>query len=302
MTNLKVNFSGVEFKNPVTLASGTAGYGDVLSEMYDIEKLGGISTKGLTLNGSLGNEGNRIWDTPSGVMNSIGLENIGVQRYVDEVVPFLEDKNIVHIVNLGGHSEHDYLRGIEILNPHKSIDIIELNISCPNVKDGGMSFGVECNIARDLVRKIRQNTDHKLVIKLSPNAQDIVEMAKMCEEEGADGVSLVNTFLGMAIDVNKKEPIFKNVYAGLSGPAIKPIALRMVHQVAQKINIPIMGIGGISSPRDAIEFLLAGATVVQIGTDSFMKPDIGLSIVDGIEEYLIDQNIDDINDIIGCVK
>ncbi|NLD16911.1 MAG: dihydroorotate dehydrogenase [Tissierellia bacterium] len=301
MTNLKVNFAGVEFKNPLALASGTAGYGDILYEMYDLEKLGGISTKGLTLNGSPGNKGNRIWESPAGVMNSIGLENIGVRRYADEIVPYLEDKDIVHIVNLGGNSEYDYLKGIEILNPHKSIDIIELNISCPNVKEGGMSFGVDCDVARDLVRKVRQNTDHKLVIKLSPNARDIVEMAKMCEEEGADGVSLVNTFLGMAIDIYKKEPIFNNIYAGLSGPAVKPIALRMVHQVAQEVKIPIMGLGGISTARDAIEFLLAGATVIQVGTATFMKPDIGLDIIDGIEKYLEEQGIDDVNKIIGIV-
>lgn len=301
MTNLKVNFAGVEFKNPVALASGTAGYGDILYEMYDIEKLGGISTKGLTLKGSPGNKGNRIWESPAGIMNSIGLENIGVQRYADEVVPFLEDMNLVHIVNLGGHSEEDYLKGIEILNPHKSIDIIELNISCPNVKEGGMSFGVETEVARDLIQKVRENTDHKLVIKLSPNARNLEEMAQMCEEEGADGVSLVNTFLGMAIDVYKKKPVFNNVYAGVSGPAIKPIALRMVHQVAQAVNIPVMGLGGITTARDAIEFLLAGATVIQVGTASFIKPDIALDIVDGIEKYLEEEGIEDINEIIGLV-
>lgn len=301
MADLKVNFSGVEFKNPVMLASGTAGFGDVISEMYDIEKLGGISTKGLILKGSLGNEGVRIWDTPSGVMNSIGLENPGVESYIENTVPFLENKDLVHVVNLGGHSWDDYIEAIELLNPHKSIDIIELNISCPNVKEGGMSFGTDTEVARKLVKEIRSRTDHKLVIKLSPNARDIVEMAKMCEEEKADGVSLVNTFLAMVIDIYKKEPIFNNVYAGLSGPAIKPIALRMVHQVRQAVDIPIMGVGGITTSIDAIEYLLAGATVIQIGTGSFIKPDIALDVINGINEYLDDQGYKSVNDIIGIV-
>jgi dihydroorotate dehydrogenase (NAD+) catalytic subunit len=300
MNRLEVEFSGVKFKNPVVLASGTCGFGRELDEIFDIERLGGISSKGLTLHKRDGNEGIRIWETSSGIMNSIGLQNPGIQGFIEEHLDWINKKNIVNIVNLSGHSVEDYIKGIEILNEY-DIDFIELNISCPNVKEGGMSFGVKTHIARDLLRKVRKACKHKLVVKLSPNAEDIVDMAKMCEAEGADGISLVNTFLAMAIDIYNRKPVFNNVYAGLSGPAIKPIALRMVHQVSKAVNIPVMGLGGITTWQDAVEFIMAGATVVQIGTATFKKPDIALDIIDGMDRFLEEQNISSVKDIIGCV-
>jgi dihydroorotate dehydrogenase (NAD+) catalytic subunit len=300
MNRLEVDFGGTKFKNPVVLASGTCGFGRELDKIFDIERLGGISSKGLTLNKKDGNDGIRIWETSSGIMNSIGLENPGVHGFIEKHLDWLNSKDIVNIVNLSGHSVDDYLQGIEILNEQK-LNIIELNISCPNVKEGGMSFGVKTEVARNLIRKVRKICKHKLVVKLSPNAEDIVEMAKMCEAEGADGISLVNTFLAMVIDIYKRKPIFNNIYAGLSGPAIKPIALRMVHQVSKAVNIPVMGLGGIATWEDAIEFIMAGATVVQIGTATFKKPDVALDIIDGMERFLIEQNIDSVKDIIGCV-
>jgi len=300
MTKLNVNYSGIEFKNPIVLASGTCGFGNILDQIFDIENLGGISTKGLTLNKRPGNDGIRIWETSSGIMNSVGLENPGVDGFVHEYLDFINSKNLFNIVNLSGHSTDDYLKGIEKLNSQK-LDIVELNISCPNVKEGGMNFGIKTEVARKLVKQVRENCKHKLVIKLSPNAEDIVDLARMCEEEGADGVSLVNTFLAMAIDINKKKPVFNNVYAGLSGPAIKPIAIRMVHQVSKAVKIPVMGMGGISTWQDAVEFLMAGARVIQVGTATFTNPQIALDIIDGIEKYLESQNIESVEDIIGIL-
>ena len=283
---LKVEFAGIEFKNPVVMASGTCGFGDVLDkDFFDISQLGGISTKGLTLNKRSGNTGIRIWETASGIMNSVGLENPGIQGFIDTYLDFINSKNLVNIVNLSGHSVEDYVTGVEMLNDHK-LDMIELNISCPNVKEGGMNFGIKCPVARSLVREVRKVCKHKLMIKLSPNAEDIVDLARMCEEEGAEAVSLVNTFLGMAIDVKKKKVVFDNVYAGLSGPAIKPIALRMTHQISKAVNIPIMGMGGIMDWEDAVEFIMAGAKIIQVGTATFTKPDIALDIIDGIDKYL----------------
>mgnify|MGYP000990052938 FL=1 len=300
MSNLNVDFSGINFKNPVVLASGTCGFGIEIDDLFGLEKLGGISTKGLTLNPRAGNEGIRIWETAAGIMNSVGLENPGVDGFIEKYLDFLNSKDTVNIVNLSGHSTDDYLIGVEKLNRQK-LDIIELNISCPNVKEGGMSFGIKTEIARKLIKEVRKICEHKLVIKLSPNAEDIVELAKMCEEEGADGISLVNTFLAMAIDIKKKKAVFENGYAGLSGPAIKPIALRIVHQVAKVVDIPIMGLGGISTWEDAVEFLMAGAKVIQIGTASFTNPNIALDIINGIDKYLDSQSIDIVEDIIGTV-
>ena len=300
MTKLNVNYSGVDFKNPVVLASGTCGFGTVLDDIFDIEKLGGLSSKGLTLNKRSGNEGIRIWETSSGIMNSVGLENPGIDGFISEYLSFINSKDLVNIVNLSGHSFDDYFQGIEKLNDHK-LDIIELNISCPNVKEGGMNFGIKTEVARQLVREVRRLCKHKLVIKLSPNAEDIVDLARMCEEEGADGISLVNTFLAMAIDIYRKKPIFDNGYAGLSGPAIKPIALRMVHQVSKAVQIPVMGLGGISTWQDAVEFLMAGARVIQVGTATFTNPKIALNIIDGLEKYLESQNLESVEDIIGIL-
>lgn len=297
---LETEFAGVKFKNPVALASGTCGFGKEMNEYFDIQKLGGLCSKGLTLNPRGGNDGIRIWETPSGIMNSVGLENPGVQHFIKCDLERMNKLDLVNIVNLGDHSMDDYLQAVNVLNDY-DLDLLELNISCPNVKAGGMNFGVKTEMAREVVREIRKACKHKLVIKLSPNAEDIVALARACEEEGADGVSLTNTFLAMAIDLKKKKPVFQNTYAGLSGPAIKPIALRMVHQVAHAVNIPVMGMGGIATWQDAIEFIMAGATTVQVGTASFMNPAIAVDIIDGMEQYLEKNNISNISEIRGIL-
>ena len=299
-SRLEVDFAGVKFKNPIILASGTCGFGKEFNEYFDIQKLGGISSKGLTLNYRAGNDGIRIWETQAGIINSVGLENPGVRAFVEKENPRMNSLDLVNIVNLGGHSMDDYIQAIEILNEHK-LDILELNISCPNVKAGGMNFGIDTCIATNVVSEIRKRCKHKLVVKLSPNAHDIVELAKSLENVGADGLSLVNTFLAMAIDIKKRKPVFENTYAGLSGPAIKPIALRMTHQVAHAVKIPIMGMGGITTAEDAIEFIMAGADVVQVGTASFMNPRIALDIIAGIDKYLEDNNINNISEIRGII-
>ena len=299
-SRLEVDFAGIKFKNPVILASGTCGFGKEFNEYFDIQKLGGISSKGLTLNYRAGNDGIRIWETQAGIINSVGLENPGVRAFVEKENPRMNSLDLVNIVNLGGHSMDDYIEAIEILNEHK-LDILELNISCPNVKAGGMNFGIDTCIATNVVSEIRKRCKHKLVVKLSPNAHDIVELAKSIENVGADGLSLVNTFLAMAIDIKKRKPVFENTYAGLSGPAIKPIALRMTHQVAHAVKIPIMGMGGITTAEDAIEFIMAGADVVQVGTASFMNPKIALDIIAGIDKYLEDNNINNISEIRGII-
>lgn len=300
MTNLNVKFKDLNFKNPVIMASGTFGFGKEYNEIYDIEKLGGISSKGLTLNQRDGNIGMRVWETPSGMMNSVGLENPGVEGFIEKELPFFSDLDLVRIVNLGGGTIDDYIRGAELLRG-KDVDVIELNISCPNVKAGGMAFGIKNEVARDVVREVRKVVDLPLVIKLSPNAEDIVTMAKVCEEEGADGVSLVNTFKAMAIDINKRKPVFDNVYAGLSGPAIKPIALRMVNEVAKNVNIPVWGMGGITNATDAIEFIMAGSSCIQVGTANFVNPKIGLEIIDGIEKFMKKEGIKTLDEIRGII-
>ena len=298
--SLQTTFSGVLFKNPVVLASGTCGFGREYNDIFDIQRLGGICSKGLTLSPRQGNSGIRIWETDCGAMNSVGLENPGIRKFIEDDLDWLNGLDIVNIVNLSGFSIEDYIEGAELLNDVK-LGILELNISCPNIKAGGMNFGVKTEIAREVVKKVRAVCKHKLVVKLSPNAEDVTALAKMCEEEGADGISMVNTFLAMAIDIKTRKPIFENIYAGLSGPAIKPIALRMVHQAAKAVKIPIMGIGGIVSWQDAIEFVMAGAAIVQVGTANFISPSISLNIIEGMQAYLDSQKIESIEEIRGCL-
>ena len=300
MANMNVKFKDLNFKNPVIMASGTFGFGREYNEIYDIEKLGGISSKGLTLNQKDGNSGMRVFETPSGMMNSVGLENPGVQGFIDKELSFFSDLDLVRIVNLGGGTLDDYIKGAELLRG-KDIDVIELNISCPNVKAGGMAFGIKNEVAREVVREVRKVVDKPLVIKLSPNAEDIVGMARVCEEEGADGVSLVNTFKALAIDINKRKPVFDNVYAGLSGPAIKPIALRMVNEVSKNIEIPVWGMGGITNANDAIEFIMAGSSCIQVGTANFVNPRLGLEIIDGIEKFMKQEGIKTLDEIRGII-
>ncbi|RDY23238.1 dihydroorotate dehydrogenase [Romboutsia maritimum] len=300
MANLKTKFSNVEFKNPVIMASGTFGFGREYNEIYDIQKLGGVSSKGLTLNKRDGNSGIRVCETPSGMMNSVGLENPGIQGFIENELQFFKELDLVRIANVGGGTLEDYIMGVELLS-NQPIDIIELNISCPNVKAGGMAFGIKNEVARDVVKQVRKVTDLPLVIKLSPNAEDIIKMAQVCEEEGANGVSLVNTFKAMAIDVKNRRPVFENIYAGLSGPAIKPIALRMVHEVCKNVKIPVMGMGGITTANDAIEFIMAGATCIQIGTANFINPRIGIEIISGIEDFMKKEGIKNLDEIRGIL-
>ena len=298
---LKVNINGVEFKNPVIAASGTFGFGAEYNNFYNVGILGGISSKGLTLNPKEGNDGIRVYETPSGMMNSVGLQNPGIDKFIAEELPKMKSLGTNIIANVGGGCMEDYEEAIEKLRG-TDIDMIELNISCPNVKSGGMAFGVKSKVAYDVVSKIKKLTDKPLMVKLSPNAEDIVEMAVSCEEAGADSISLINTLKGFAIDPYKRKPIFNNTYAGLSGPAIKPIALRMVHEVSKAIDIPIVGMGGISNGIDAIEFLMAGVTAIQIGTINFINPLAGKDMISEIENFCIEQGIKDINEIIGCIK
>lgn len=296
----KVNICGVELKNPVIAASGTFGFGREFEEYLPIEKLGGISTKGLTLNKKDGNKGIRIYETPSGLMNSIGLQNPGVRGFIQDELPFLEKKSTVILANLGGSTLDDYLQGIELLND-TSVHFIELNISCPNVKEGGMAFGIKCNTASRVVKEAKKISKKPMIVKLSPNAENIKEMAYSCVEAGADGLSLVNTFNALAIDIYKRKPIFNNITAGLSGPCIKPIALRMVYEVNQVVDVPIIGIGGITTAEDAIEFIMAGATAIQIGSANFIKPDISMDIVKGIEEFMDREKIKSLEEIRGII-
>ena len=284
MANLGVKLGNIDFKNPVVMASGTFGFGKEYNEIYDIQKLGGVSSKGLTLEKRDGNKGMRVWETPSGMMNSVGLENPGVQGFIDNELQFFKDLDLVRIANLGGSTLDDYVKGAELLN-NQPIDMIELNISCPNVKSGGMAFGIKSEVAYDVVKKAKAIVDKPLMVKLSPNAEDICNMAYRCAEAGADSISLINTLKGMAIDIKNRKPVFNNVYAGLSGPAVKPIALRMVHEVAKTVDIPVIGLGGISTAEDAIEFMMAGAKAIQIGTINFVNPKAGIEIIKGLEDF-----------------
>ncbi|WP_010235650.1 dihydroorotate dehydrogenase [Clostridium arbusti] len=299
MTN--VSICGVNFKNPVIAASGTFGFGNEYINYFNVGKLGGISSKGLTINPKEGNDGMRIYEVASGIMNSVGLQNPGVEHFIKEELQDMKKLNTVVIANLGGGTTQDYEKGIELLDK-TDVDIIELNISCPNVKHGGMAFGIKSKVAFDVVSKVRKLCHKPLMVKLSPNAEDIVDMAVKCTEAGADSISLVNTFKAMAIDINKRKPVFDNISAGLSGPCIKPIALRMVYEVAKAVDVPVVGMGGISSGKDALEFIMAGATAVQVGTANFMKPDICLDIIDDIEKFMKKEGIKNLSEITGIIK
>ncbi|MDI9494778.1 MAG: dihydroorotate dehydrogenase [Bacillota bacterium] len=300
MANLKTKVMGLEFKNPLIAASGTFGFGEEFSLLYDLSILGGICSKGLTLNPKSGNKGIRLWETPMGLMNSIGLENPGLDKFIGEELPRMKRYDTIIFANLGGHCEEDYFEGIRKLNDTR-VDAIELNISCPNVKSGGMAFGVKASSAYDIVSKIRKICKKPLMVKLSPNAENIPDMALACEAAGADGISLINTIQAMAVDVKNKKAVFDNIYAGLSGPCLKPIALRMVHQAAKVVKIPICGLGGIMNATDVIEFIMVGAALVQIGTANFIKPDIAYDIIRDLEELLDRENIKSLDEIRGII-
>ncbi|HDI3057458.1 TPA: dihydroorotate dehydrogenase [Clostridium botulinum] len=297
---LQVNLCGKIFKNPIIAASGTFGFGEEYGECYDVSKLGGISSKGLTLNPKDGNNGIRIHETSSGIMNSVGLQNPGVDKFIKEELPKMKKMDTVTIANVGGGCIEDYIEVIEKLNK-TDVDMIELNISCPNVKHGGMAFGIKSEIAYEIVKEVKKICQKPLMVKLSPNAEDIVDMAIKCEKAGADAISLVNTFKAMAIDIKRKTPVFENITAGLSGPCIKPIALRMVYEVCKQVKIPVIGIGGICNYKDVIEFIMAGATAVQIGTTNFMNPYSAVDIIEDLENYMKKQGIKNLEEIRGII-
>lgn len=300
MSSSQVLFKDLIFKNPVVMASGTFGFGKEYGKLYDLARLGGISTKGITLEKRDGNKGIRVWETPSGIMNSVGLENPGAEGFLKEEAPFLEGLDTQVLVNVSGSCMEDYAETVRLIEdlPFK---IIELNISCPNVKSGGMAFGTSPDSAHEIVKEIRRHTNKLLMVKLSPNVGDIGEIASACVSAGADAISLINTVLAMAVDVKRRSIVFDNVYAGLSGPAIRPVALRMVHQVAKAVKVPIMGMGGIVTGEDALAFMMAGATCVQVGTANFMDLGAGIRIVEEIERFMDKENIADLSEIIGIL-
>lgn len=297
---LKTDICGVELKNPVIAASGTFGFGREFEPYMDLNRLGGISTKGLTLIKKDGNPGIRIHETPSGIMNSIGLQNPSVEEFIKNDLDFMESFDTEIIANIGGAQVEDYVKSIELIS-ETDIRIIELNISCPNVKEGGMAFGIRCPDATKVIKEVRKVTDKILMVKLSPNAENIQDMAYACVEAGADCLSLVNTFNAIAIDIYKRKAVFNNVTAGLSGPAIKPIALRMVKEVYDTVKVPIIGMGGIQSWEDAIEFIMAGSTAIQVGTANFIEPTIMIEIIEKMEAFMREQNIKSLDEIRGII-
>ena len=301
MSRLSVNICGVEFKNPVIAASGTYGFGREYDEAYDISLLGGISCKGMTLNKKDGNPPVRIAETPSGMLNSVGLQNPGVEYFKKIDMPWLLQKDLVTIPNIAGACEDDYCKIAQALED-TPIKMLEMNISCPNVKSGGVAFGTSAKSVENIVSLVRRNTTKKLMVKLSPNVTDIGEMAVAAESAGADALSLINTITGMRIDIKTRRPILHNNTGGLSGPAVFPVAVRMVNQVYNRVKIPIVGMGGISTAEDAIEMMLAGASAVQVGCAMFRDPYAPIKIIEGMEKYLVENNIDNVSELTGKVE
>lgn len=301
MADLSVKLCGVPFKNPIIAASGTFGFGREYEKMYPLSTLGGISTKGTTLEERLGNPPPRIAETPSGMLNSVGLQNPGVEAFIKNEIPHLRKSDVVIISNIAGSTLDDYCKIVERLDG-EDVDMIEVNISCPNVKAGGAAFGTSCESAATVTKAVRKYTTKPLIIKLSPNVTDIASIAKAVEAEGADAVSLINTLLGMRIDIHTGRPILHNNVGGLSGPAIFPVAVRMVWQVKNAVNIPVIGMGGIAKWQDVIEMMMAGADAVQVGAALFSDPFLPGKLVEGINQYLDSRSISSISDIVGTVK
>ena len=307
MADLKTNLLGFSMNSPIIGASGTVGYGVEYEELADFTKIGGISGKGLTLHGQYGNKGERLWETPSGLINSIGLQNPGVQHFIDVELPeMLELKQkygTVAIANLGGHSEEEYVEGAAMLS-ESAVDIVELNISCPNVKVGGMAYGVKAEAAGAVVRMVRDACKKPLMVKLSPQAENIPEMCRAVEAAGADAISLTNTFQACAIDLEKRRPVFNNIFAGLSGPAVRPIALRMVWQAVGAVDgaVPVIGLGGIASGEDALQFIMAGAAAVQVGTANFADPHACQRITREIDQWMDAHGVNSLDEIRGCAR
>lgn len=293
---------GLTIKNPVMTASGTFGYGLEYGDFIDLNRLGGVLVKGTTLHPRQGNPYPRMAETPSGMLNAVGLQNKGVDYFCEHIYPTISGYDTAMIVNVSGSQVEDYIETAEKINALERIPAIELNISCPNVKEGGMAFGVTCAGAASVVRAVRAVYDKTLIVKLSPNVTDITEIARAVEAEGDDSISMINTLLGMAINAEKRRPVLSTITGGLSGPAVKPIALRMVWQTAQAVKVPIIGMGGIASATDAIEFLLAGASAVEVGTYNFVDPSVTTQIVDGIEDYMHRHGFTDIQDLIGALQ
>ena len=299
--SLKVPFLGKELAGPVIGASGTFGFGAEYQNIVDLKMLGGVSSKGITLVPKYGNEGERLLETPSGLINSIGLQNPGVQHFIDHELPVMETLGTTIWANLGGGCIEDYEQGAQLLND-TAVDFVELNISCPNVKQGGIAYGIQAASASEVVSRVRAVCKKPLVVKLSPQAENICQMAVACVEAGADALSLVNTFQACAIDLEKRRPVFNNVFAGLSGPAIRPIALRIVYQVCGVVNVPVVGLGGILTGEDALEFIMAGATAVQVGTANFMDPTACQRITQEIAAWMERHGVNSLEEIRGCAR
>ena len=303
MLQTQVNIGrGLMIKNPVMTASGTFGYGTEYTDFIDLARLGGIVVKGTTLHHREGNPYPRMAETPSGMLNAVGLQTKGVDYFIEHIYPTISNYDTAVIVNVSGSQIEDYITTAERLNALPHIPAIELNISCPNVKEGGMAFGVTCAGASSVVRAVRAVYDKTLIVKLSPNVTDITKIARAVEAEGADAISMINTLLGMAIDAEKRRPVLSTITGGLSGPAVKPVALRMVWQTAQVVNVPIIGMGGIATATDAIEFLLAGATAIEVGTYNFVDPTATIQIVEGIENYMLRHGFSNITELIGTLN
>jgi len=297
--NLEIEISGVKLKNPIIAASGTFGFGREFSRLIDLNLFGGISTKGITLKKRTGNPQPRLCEVYGGIINSVGLENPGVEAFVNDELPFLRRFDTKIIANINGFNKEEFIELAKIVSP--LVDMIEVNLSCPNVKEGGMAFGKDPNKVYEITKEVKKVSACPVIVKLTPNVTDITELAKAAEKAGADAISLINTISAMAIDIETRKPLIKMVTGGLSGPAIKPIAIRMVYECFQKIKIPIVGIGGIMNYKDAIEFFLAGATAIQIGTVNFVNPNAVLEIKEGIENYLKDHGFESVNDLVGNI-
>ncbi len=300
MANLKVNIAGVEWNNPVTTGSGTFGFGREYSEYFDLSELGAVCLKALSAVPRMGNPSPRIAETPKGILNSVGLQNPGAQAFLDNELEWLRTYDTKLIANLCGSTIDDYVQVAEILGD--KLDMFELNISCPNVKEGGMAFGTSAKMIEEITQKVKAVSKVPLIVKLSPNVTDIAEMARAAEAGGADVISLINTLFGMKIDIKSRRPVLHNNMGGLSGPAVKPVAVRMVYQVRQAVKIPIIGMGGISTGEDAIEFMMAGANAVAVGTAGIVDPYAWVRVKNGINQFLDENNIADVNDIVGTVK
>ena len=300
--DMSVEIAGIKLRNPVMPASGTFGYGEEYTPFIDMEKIGAIVTKGLSLKPKAGNPTPRIAETVSGMLNAIGLQNVGIDAFIQHKMPFLRTVNTPVIANFFGNTLEEYGEVAKRLNDIPEIAAGELNISCPNVKQGGIVFGTDPKAASEVVALVRKNLQKPLIVKLTPNVTDITVVARAVEEAGADAIACINTLTGMSVDVNTRKPRIANMTGGLSGPAIRPVAVRMVHQVVQTVSVPVIGIGGIVKAMDALEFLIVGAKAVQVGTANFVDPTAMISIIEGIEEFLVEEGIDDIHDLIGSLR